>query len=169
MLETLQPESPLLNGLNFDKANIVDFWIIELAAVKTKITPSSKLGWITDNDGNLWLHALKGVALNLICWYAIMTVGAPEKKVFHMVIREAIRDYQSFPLADLTLQRKETLVISLSIYNDLHKFNFDHIEPYLTNPSSLIMRPVKAPFWTWLLVSTATTSIWLLMANPVSI
>lgn len=135
MLETPQPESLPLNSLNFGKANIVDFWATELAVVKTKITPSGKLGWIADNNGNLWFHVLKGVALNLICWYAIMAIGAPEKKVFRMAVREAIRDYQSFLLANLTLQRKETLVISPSICDDLHKFNFGHIEPYLTNPS----------------------------------
>ena len=134
MLEIAQPKDPLLAGLNFGKANVVDLWATELAAVKTEKTPSGKLEWIADDNGNLWFHALKRVALNLIRWYAIMAAGVPEKDVSRMAARGAIRDFQSFPLADLTMLRREVLVISPPSCGDLYKVDFSRIEPYLTEP-----------------------------------
>ncbi|MCJ1271718.1 hypothetical protein MMC22_011623 [Lobaria immixta] len=63
-----------------------------------------------------------------------MAASAPEKDVSHVPAREAIRDFQSFPLADLTMQRREELVISPPSCGDLHKVDFSRIEPYLTDP-----------------------------------
>ena len=134
MLETSQQEGPPLAGLIFRKANVVDFWAAELAAVKTEKTPSGRLGWIAEDDDDIWLIALERVALDLICWYAIMVTGVPEKDVSRVAIREATRDFQSFSLADLTMQRREELVISPPPGDDLHKVNFSRVEPYLTDP-----------------------------------
>lgn len=81
MLETPQQEGPSLAGLNFGKANVVDFWAAELAAVKTEKTSSGRLGWIADDDDDIWLVALERVAPSLMRRYAIMAAGVPEKDV----------------------------------------------------------------------------------------
>lgn len=51
-----------------------------------------------------------------------------------MAVREAIRDFQPFSLADLTMQRREELVISPPPGGDLHTVDFSRVEPYLTDP-----------------------------------
>ncbi|MCJ1265303.1 hypothetical protein MMC22_005178 [Lobaria immixta] len=96
MLEITQPKDPLLAGLSFGKANVVDLWATEMAAVKTEKTPSGKLEWIADDNGNLWFHALKRVAFNLIRWYAIMAADVPEKDVSRMAAREALGIFSPF-------------------------------------------------------------------------
>lgn len=133
MQETPQQESPPLLGLSFGKANVMDFWAAGLAAVKTKKIPNGKLGWIADDDGNIWLTALKRVALNLIRRYAAMTAGALEKNVSRVTVKEAIRAFQSFPLADLTIQRRYELAISSPVGGNLYKVDFSSVEPYLSD------------------------------------
>lgn len=105
-----------------------------IGAVKTKKIPNGKLGWIAEDDGNIWLTALKRVALNLIRRYAAMTAGALEKNVSRVIVKEAIRTFQSFPLADLAIQRRSELAISSPVGGNLYKVDFSSVEPYLSDP-----------------------------------
>ncbi|MCJ1267837.1 hypothetical protein MMC22_007723 [Lobaria immixta] len=131
MQETPQQESPPLLGLSFGKANVMDFRAAGLDAVKTKKIPNGKPGRIADDDGNIWLTALKRVALSLIRRYAAITAGAREENVSRVTVKEAIRAFQSFPLADLTIQRRSELAISSPVGGNLYKVDFSSVEPYL--------------------------------------
>lgn len=114
-----------------------------MAAIKTEESPNGRLGWIADDDDDIWLTALERVALNLIRRYAVMAAGAPEKDVSREAVKEAIRAFQSFPLAELNPQRKNELVISPPPGGDLYKVGIARISKAASSRGQLTAFRVK--------------------------
>lgn len=91
-----------------------DFWSLGLAAVDTKKTPSSKLGWIYDDKDGRWFNALYSVPLSLIRQYTVMSVNKKEAEIFRVVLDDILRAIPTIPngCEALTNERKAQLVIA---------------------------------------------------------
>lgn len=48
-----------LAGLQFDCVNIIDFWLVKFAAVKTEKTAAEDIvGWLKNDKNNSWYKSL---------------------------------------------------------------------------------------------------------------
>lgn len=65
-----------LADLPFKYGNEIDFWIVALAAMKTKETPTENIMcWVKNNSEDGWYKDLQTVALMLILKYIILVIG----------------------------------------------------------------------------------------------
>ena len=88
-------------GLNFERTNVIDFWLVGFAAVETQDTPSENfVGWLKNNEDGSWYRHLCCAALILILKYSMMSMGMPESNIYELTILAIMRFVLTFNLSN---------------------------------------------------------------------
>lgn len=89
------------DGITFSRANVIDFFMVGLAAVETEETEDECLvGWIKDDEDDIWYNALRSVGLALILKYCMMQMKTPKGDVYDLAIHMMIRSIVTFDVKD---------------------------------------------------------------------
>lgn len=140
------PEEMLLfngdQGLSWGKANLIDFWLVGVAAVETEDTSDGRVGWIAADNNGTWENALNNTALLLIRMYCLMAVDLPELEVCDIAVRRILRSVATFEFTELTPARKSSLVCN-SLYMP---YSLEGLEPhsYSSVPTPTFPSPVQS-------------------------
>lgn len=88
-------------GISFSRANVIDFFMVGLAAVETKDSKDEcSIGWIKDDEDDTWYNALRTVALSLILKYCMMQMNTPKGDVYELAVHMMIRSVVTFDVKD---------------------------------------------------------------------
>lgn len=75
------------DGIEFDWLNIINFWLVEFALVKTEETPKEKyIGWIKDDSDDYLYKHLYTVAFTIILKYNMLSMGIPQGEVYEITV-----------------------------------------------------------------------------------
>lgn len=88
-------------GITFSRANVIDFFMVGLAAVETNDSEDeSCVGWIKDDKDDTWYSALRSVGLALILKYCMMQMNMPNGDVYELAVQMMIRSIVTFDVTD---------------------------------------------------------------------
>lgn len=88
-------------GLSFSRANIIDFFMIGLAAVETKnLEDDCFVDWIRDDGDNVWYNALRTVALSLVLKFCMMQMNTPKGEVYKLAVKMMMRSEVTFDIKE---------------------------------------------------------------------
>lgn len=91
-----------LAGLRFERANVIDFWIVGFAAIETEETPAENMvGWLKTDEDNGWYTHLRTAALMLILKYTMLSMGLPEGDIYDLTVAAMMRSVLTFGLQDI--------------------------------------------------------------------
>lgn len=103
-------------GITFSRANVIDFFMMGLAAVETIDSEDEGfVGWIKDDEDDTWYSALRSVGLALILKYCMMQMNTPKGDVYELAVHTMIRSIVTFDVKDgFTQDLKSRLVCKKS-------------------------------------------------------
>lgn len=88
-------------GLTFSRANVIDFFMVGLAAVETNYSDDeSFVGWIKDDEDDTWYSALRSAGLVLILKYCMMQMNMPKGDIYELAVHMMIRSIVTFDVKD---------------------------------------------------------------------
>lgn len=88
-------------GITFSRANVIDFFMVGLAAVETNDSEDECcVGWIKDDEDDTWYSALRSVGLALILKYCMMQMNTPKGDVYELAVHMMIRSIVTFDVKD---------------------------------------------------------------------
>lgn len=99
-------------GITFSRANVIDCFMVGLAAVETNYSEDeSFVGWIKDNEDDIWYSSLRSVGLALILKYCMMQMNTSKGDVYELAVHMMIRSIVTFEVKDgFTQELKSRLV-----------------------------------------------------------
>ena len=81
-----------LDGLLWEQATSIDFWLVGLAAIETENVGSAReIGWIKGDSDRRWYLDLTRIALDLIARYAAAIVDIPSGVLSSNSVRDILR------------------------------------------------------------------------------
>lgn len=127
-------------GFSLRKANLIDFWLVKVAAVKTEGTSNGSVGRIAADNNGTWENVLNNTSLLLIWMYCLMAVDFLELKVYDIAVRRILLSVALFEFTELTPARKSSLVCS----SFCMPYSLEGLEPhlYLFLPAPTFPSPV---------------------------
>lgn len=88
-------------GITFSRANVIDFFMVGLAAVETNDSGDGCcVGWIKSDEDDTWYSALRSVGLALILKYCMMQMNTPKGDVYELAVHMMIRSIVTFDVKD---------------------------------------------------------------------
>ena len=99
-------------GLFFERSNVIDFWLVELASVVTdKTLDKTYVAWICNDSDNAWYIYFHTFALMLILKYSMMVMGMLQGDIFELTVAIIICSVLKFNITDsIDGMLKSTLV-----------------------------------------------------------
>lgn len=86
-----------LAGLRFERANVIDFWMVGFAAIETEDTPEENMvGWLKNDEDDGWYRHLRTAALMLILKYSMLAMGLPEGDLYDLTVAAMMRSVLTF-------------------------------------------------------------------------
>lgn len=84
-------------GLSFSRENVIDFFMVGLAAVETENSEDDCfVGWIRDDKDDAWYNALRTVALSLVLKFCMMQMNTPKGEVYELAVKIMMRSVLTF-------------------------------------------------------------------------
>lgn len=84
-------------GLSFSRENVIDFFMVGLAAVETENSEDDCfVGWIRDDKDDAWYNALRTVALSLVLKFCMMQMNTPKGEVYELAVKMMMRSVLTF-------------------------------------------------------------------------
>lgn len=84
-------------GLSFSRENVIDFFMVGLAAVETDNSEDDCfVGWIRDDKDDAWYNALRTVALSLVLKFCMMQMNTPKGEVYELAVKIMMRSVLTF-------------------------------------------------------------------------
>lgn len=97
-----------LAGLRFERRNIIDFWIVGLAAVETEETPAKNIvDWLKNDSDDGWYKHLRTTALMLILKYTILVMGIPAGNFYELTVMAMMHFVVTFKIEDMESKGKK--------------------------------------------------------------
>ncbi len=97
-----------LAGLRFECGNVIDFWIVGLAAVETEETPAENIvDWLKNDSDDGWYKHLQTTALMLILKYTMLAMGMPAGDVYELTVTAMMRSVLTFKIEDMKSEGKK--------------------------------------------------------------
>lgn len=88
-------------GITFSRANVIDFFMVGMAAVETTDSEDERcVGWIKGDEDGTWYSALRSVGLALILKYCMMQMNTPKGDVYELAVHMMIRSIVTFDVKD---------------------------------------------------------------------
>lgn len=84
-------------GLSFSRENVIDFFMVGLAAVETENSEDDCfVGWIRDDKDDAWYNALRTVALSLVLKFCMMQMNTPKEEFYELAVKMMMRSVLTF-------------------------------------------------------------------------
>lgn len=97
-----------LAGLRFERANVIDFWMVRFAAIETEKTPAKNMvGWLKTDEDDGWYTHLHTSALMLILKYTMLSMGPPEGDIYDLTVAAMMRSVLKFSPQDIENSSKK--------------------------------------------------------------
>lgn len=97
-----------LAGLHFKYANVIDFWMVKLAAMETEETLAENIiDWLKNDIDDDWYKHLQTTALMLILKYTILAIGMPAGDIYKLTITTMICSVLIFKIEDMESESKK--------------------------------------------------------------
>lgn len=88
-------------GLSFSRENVIDFFMVGLAAVETKDSEDDCfVDWILDDKDDVWYNALRTVALSLVLKFCMMQMNTPKGEVYELAVKMMMRSVVTFDVKE---------------------------------------------------------------------
>ncbi len=97
-----------LADMRFEYKNVIDFWMVGLAAVETEETPAENIvGWLKNNINDGWYKHLRTTALMLILKYIMLVMGILAGNVYQVTVTAMMCSILTFKIEDMKSEDKK--------------------------------------------------------------
>ena len=73
-------------GLSWGKTNLINFWLVGVAAGEKEGTSNSCVGWLATDNNWTWENILNNTAFFLIYMYYLIAVDLPELELCDIAV-----------------------------------------------------------------------------------